>query len=108
MPPVDIRVLVGLALILSVHLAQRRSMHQIVNMCMFLRLFLFVWLDSQADANAGDFNASILLMVSTSARFNSSGAVNAVEFALERIREDESVLKGLTLQVSNVTDSKVH
>ena len=85
-------------------------MHQIVNMCMFLRLFLFVWLESQANinANAGDFNASILLMVSTSARFNSSGAVNAVEFALERIREDESVLKGLTLQVSNVTDSKVH
>ena len=84
-------------------------MHQIVNMFMFLRLILFVWLDSQADANAGDFNASILLMVSTSARFNSSGAVNAVELgALERIREDESVLKGLTLQVSNVTDSKVH
>ena len=77
-------------------------------MCMFLRLFLFVWLELQADANAGNFNASILLMVSTSARFNSSGAVNAVELALERIRDDESVLKGLTLQVSNVTDSKVH
>lgn len=50
---------------------------------------------------------NIMIMISTSERFNSSNAVGAVNLAMKHIDADESLLKGLKLLAANVTDSKV-
>ena len=49
----------------------------------------------------------VLLMTSSSQRFNSSGAEIAVRLALDRVNAETSILPGYTLNIASVRDSKV-
>ena len=49
----------------------------------------------------------VLLMTSSSQRFNSSGAETAVRLALDRVNADASILPGYELQLAGVRDSEV-
>ena len=49
----------------------------------------------------------VLVMTSSSGRFNSSGAELAVRLALDRINTDNSLLKRYSLEVAEVQDTKV-
>ena len=50
----------------------------------------------------------ILLMTSSSQRFNSSGAESAVQLAVDRINSDTSILPGYELDVAGVRNTKVN
>ena len=52
-------------------------------------------------------NLSILLIVSDSARFNTSGAAIGFDLALNRINREPSLLSGYDLTVSSIVDDKV-
>ena len=91
------------------------------NICVYTQLFMMavrflccLWIllwtcltscRSQADVKNSSLN--IMIMISTSERFNSSNAVGAVNLAMKHIDADESLLEGLKLLAANVTDSKV-
>ena len=60
-----------------------------------------------SQAAAGLENLSILLMVSDSARFNTSGAAVGFDVALNRINREPSLLSGYDLTLSNIVDDKV-
>ena len=51
---------------------------------------------------------SVLLMSSSSQRFNSSGAESAVQLAIDRINSDMSILSGYELAVAGVRNTKVN
>ena len=53
------------------------------------------------------FELHVLLMTSTSQRFNSSGAKSAVQLAVDRINSDMSILPGYELDVAGVRNTKV-
>ena len=50
----------------------------------------------------------ILLMTSSSQRFNSSGAESAVQLAMDRINADVSILPGYELKVAAVKNTEVN
>ena len=50
---------------------------------------------------------SVLLMVSNSARFNTSGAAVAFDLALKQINSEPSLLNGYKLNLSMIIDDKV-
>ena len=56
----------------------------------------------------GAENLSILLIVSNSVRFNTSGALEVFELALERINREPSLLSGYELNSLQYTDNKVY
>ena len=58
-------------------------------------------------SQAAGGNLSILLMVSNSERFNTSGAAVAFDLALKRINKEHSLLSGYELNLSGLIDDKV-
>ena len=57
-------------------------------------------------ATAGG-NLSILVMVSNSERFNTSGAAAAFDLAMKRINNEQSILNGYELNSAMLVDDKV-
>ena len=49
----------------------------------------------------------VLLMTSSSQRFNSTGAETAVRLALDRVNSDAYILPGYEMKLANVRDTKV-
>ena len=64
----------------------------------------------EGDSSSGQGrNLHILLMTSSSQRFNSSGAETAVRLALDRVnRPDAFILPGYELRLAGVRDTKVY
>ena len=78
-----------------------------------LRGWFVLWILSCLSAfvssqSTGSANLSILLMVSNSARFNSSEAAVFFDQALERINKEPSLLNGYELNLSGLIDDKVY
>ena len=74
------------------------------------RSLIFVLLSSLffcSKVAEGTRNLSVLLMVSKSPQFNSSGSVEASELALKQINKDPSLLSGYELNISQSVDDMV-
>ena len=76
----------------------------------FVLFYLVPALASTASVHHGSgqgHKLHVLLMTSSSQRFNSSGAEKAVRLALDRVNKDASILPGYELQLAGVRDTKV-
>ena len=78
---------------------------------LFLVLFchLVAYIPTVVVARSGEeCELHVLLMTSSSQRFNSSGAETAVQLAMDRINADKTILPGYELQVAGVRNTEVN
>ena len=74
--------------------------------CQFVLWILFIK-ESLSSQTVGSENLYIMLMVSNSTRFNTSGVAVVFDQAIKRINSDPSLLNGYELNLSVIIDDKV-
>ena len=96
------------AAILKAYSVQYRSIRALcVKMISLFVLWILFLKESLCSQTVESENLYIMLMVSNSTRFNTSGVAVAFNQALERINSDPSLLNGYELNLSVIIDNKV-
>ena len=96
------------AAILKASSVQHRSIRALhVKMTSLFVLWILFLKESLCSQTVGSENLHIMLMVSNSTRFNTSGVAVVFDQALKRINSDPSLLNGYDLNLSVIIDDKV-